>query len=53
MIGRVTYHAYRGLAQKLNEILMPITSCYFSRIFFAETRYLQWLSLNLTIKSYF
>ena len=37
MTGRVTYHAYRGLAQKLNEILMLITSCCFSRIFFAET----------------
>ena len=35
MIGRVTYHAYCGLAQKLNGILI-LTSC-FSRIFSAET----------------
>ena len=36
MIGRVTYHAYCGLAQKLNGILMLTSRC-FSRIFSAET----------------
>lgn len=36
MIGRVTYHAYCSLAQKLNGILM-LTSCCFSRNFSAET----------------
>ena len=35
MIGRVTYHAYCGLAKKLNGILMLTSRC-FSRIFSAE-----------------